>query len=199
MNGFSGVWELTESEQNQKFLEGRVVVILGDITRQDVAAIVNAANSSLMGGGGVDGAIHRAGGPAIIQECRGIRETDYPQGLPTGEAVLTKAGNLPARHVIHTVGPVYGQHQGREAELLAAAYANSLTLAAQWSLSSIAFPAISTGIYRYPPAEAAPVVSQALRQFLLNDTAFREVRLVFFQKNDLEVFLEHQRFDGPLG
>ncbi len=186
-------------EDSLLFLKGRVAVSLGDITRQAVDAIVNAANSSLLGGGGVDGAIHRAAGPSLLAECREIRRLHFPRGLPTGEAVITKAGNLPARYVIHAVGPVYGQHQGREAELLAAAYANSLTLAAQWSLSSIAFPAISTGIYRYPPAEAAPVVSQALRQFLLNDTAFREVRLVFFQKNDLEVFLEHQRFDGPLG
>src|SRR5690349_18849237 len=99
---------------NTKFLDGLVVATVGDITRQSVDAIVNAANSSLMGGAGVDGAIHRIGGPAILQECREIRRTLYPAGLPTGKAVITTAGNLPARHVIHTVGPVYGQHAGSE-------------------------------------------------------------------------------------
>src|SRR5689334_19238520 len=100
------------------FLEGRVVVVTGDITREDVGAIVNAANSTLLGGGGVDGAIHDAGGPAILKECREIRKTLYPDGLPTGEAVITTGGNLPARFVIHTVGPIYGREQEREAELL---------------------------------------------------------------------------------
>src|SRR5215813_13457466 len=106
----------------QTFLHGRVVVLVSDITQQNVDAIVNAANSSLMGGGGVDGAIHRAGGPAILKECREIRRTDYPQGLPTGHAVITTAGNLPARYVIHTVGPVYGLQSGRDEELLAQCY-----------------------------------------------------------------------------
>src|SRR5882762_5412805 len=109
----------TEADQ-QTFLNGRVRVIVGDITRQDVGAIVNAANQSLLGGGGVDGAIHRAGGPTILEECREIRRTLYPKGLPTGEAVITTAGALPAQYVIHTVGPIYGRHQGREAELLSA-------------------------------------------------------------------------------
>src|SRR5262249_32227158 len=110
----------------QSFLEDRVVVVIGDITKQDVDAIVNAANSSLLGGGGVDGAIHRAGGPQILKECQEIRRTRYPHGLPTGEAVITSGGNLPARYVIHTVGPIYGDEPKRDAELLAACYTNSM-------------------------------------------------------------------------
>src|SRR6185295_10014404 len=112
--------------QERTFLNGRVRVLVGDITRQDVDAVVNAANSTLFGGGGVDGAIHRAGGPEILEACREVRRTQYPEGLPTGEAVITSAGNLPARFVIHTVGPVYGRHDGREAQLLASCYRNSL-------------------------------------------------------------------------
>jgi O-acetyl-ADP-ribose deacetylase len=181
-------------EQSHTFLKGRVVVLTGDITRQTVDAIVNAANSSLLGGGGVDGAIHRAAGPSLLAECRELRRVQYPGGLPTGQAVITKAGNLPARYIIHTVGPVYGEHQGHEAELLAAAYTNSLELAARQSLASIAFPAISTGVYGYPRAEAAPIVSQAIRQFSLSDTTVKEVRLVFFQEDDLEIFLNYQQF-----
>jgi O-acetyl-ADP-ribose deacetylase (regulator of RNase III) len=128
----------------ESFLGGRVLVVIGDITRQDVTAIVNAANSTLLGGGGVDGAIHRAGGPEIVAECRQIRKTIYPEGLPTGQAVITTGGNLPAKHVIHTVGPIYGREPEREAELLAACYQNSLLLALQHGVSSVAFPSIST-------------------------------------------------------
>ena len=153
------------TEKLQTFANGRVVVAVGDITGDDVDAIVNAANSSLLGGGGVDGAIHRAGGPAILEACREIRRTQYPHGLPTGEAVITTAGNLPAQHVIHTVGPVYGQHQGREPELLAACYRRSLELAVEHSLTSIAFPAISTGAFGYPSFEAARVSSVAIQDF----------------------------------
>src|SRR6185503_20657030 len=109
---------------NQTFLDARVHVVVGDITKQDAEAIVNAANSSLMGGGGVDGAIHRAGGPEILEACKRIRETTHPDGLATGEAVITTGGRLAARYVIHTVGPVYGHHGGKEAKLLAACYAN---------------------------------------------------------------------------
>src|SRR6202035_4378920 len=106
----------TSQSQDRTFLDGRVRVVVGDITKQDVDAIVNAANSSLLGGGGVDGAIHRAGGPEILEECREIRRTRFPEGLPTGEAVITTAGKLPALYVIHTVGPIYGEEHGNEAE-----------------------------------------------------------------------------------
>lgn len=182
------------TEENETFLNGRVVIVAGDITRQDVDAIVNAANATLLGGGGVDGAIHDAGGPAILEACREIRRTQYPEGLPTGEAVITTAGDLPARHVIHTVGPIYGRHAGREAELLTACYQNSLRLAASHSLSSIAFPAISTGAFGYPPFEAAAVSSAAVAEFLEADQSLREVRLVFFQQRDADTFLKNHRF-----
>ena len=176
------------------FLGGRVVVVVGDITRPDVDAIVNAANSTLLGGGGVDGAIHQAGGPAILEACREIRRTQYPQGLPTGEAVITTAGNLPARHVIHTVGPIYGRHEGREAELLASCYLNSLKLATEHSLKSIAFPAISTGAFGYPTHEAARVSSRAITEFLQGDKTLEQVKLVFFLPRDAQSFLKHAKF-----
>jgi len=178
----------------QSFLEGRVVVVVGDITRQDVTAIVNAANSSLLGGGGVDGAIHRAGGPQLLEECREIRRTRYPQGLPAGEAVITSGGKLPARFVIHTVGPIYGNDPNHQSKLLAACYQNSLTLARENSVSSIAFPSISTGIYQYPKPEAAAVSSRAIKEFLETGRAIEQVRLVFFHEEDARVFLEFQEF-----
>ena len=153
------------SERKTEFLDGRVRVIVGDITKQDVDAIVNAANSSLLGGGGVDGAIHRAGGPEILEECREIRRTRFPEGLPTGEAVITTGGKLPALYVIHTVGPIYGEHRGREAQLLGNCYHNSLTLAVEKNLTSIAFPAISTGVYGYPQEEEPRWRRKRLRVF----------------------------------
>jgi len=171
-----------------------VVIVVGDITVESVDAIVNAANSSLMGGAGVDGAIHRGGGPAIIEACRKIRGTEYPDGLPTGEAVITTAGQLPARHVIHTVGPIYGQHNGSEAELLAACYQNSLLLAAENELESIAFPAISTGAYGYPLDEAAVVSSIAIANFLGRNQTVQQIRLVFFSEPDAKTFLRHHKF-----
>lgn len=179
-----------------EFLEGRLAVIVGDITQQNVDAVVNAANSSLMGGGGVDGAIHRAGGPEILEACRRIRRTRYPQGLPTGAAVITAAGSLPSRHVIHTVGPVFGQHQGHEAELLASCYKNSLNLAERHALSSIAFPSISTGAYGYPKADAAAVASRALEEALLESKRIEQVRLVFFQTSAGEIFIANQKFSS---
>ncbi len=182
-------------ELTQSFLSGRVRVLTGDITREAVDAIVNAANYTLLGGGGVDGAIHRAGGPQILEECREIRRTLLPDGLPTGEAVMTTAGLLPARHVIHTVGPIYGRHNGREAELLASCYRNSLRLAVEHGLTSIAFPSISTGAFGYPRAEAAGVASRAVAEFLGRETTIREVRLVFFSPGDLKAFLQHHKFD----
>ena len=179
---------------NQTFLEGRVVVVVGDITLLNVDAIVNAANASLLGGAGVDGAIHRAGGRHILEACREIRRTTHPQGLPTGEAVITTGGDLPARYVIHTVGPVFGQHRGEEASLLAACYTNSLALASNQSLTSIAFPAISTGAFGYPLPQAATVLSQAVESYLADDKQLAEVRLVFFQSSDAAMFLKHQKF-----
>jgi len=165
----------------------RVVVKVGDITREDVDAIVNAANASLLGGGGVDGAIHRAGGPEILAACRRIRESEYVHGLPTGKAVITTAGRLPARHVIHTVGPIYGQHAGAEARLLGECYENSIALAASHGLESIAFPAISTGVYGYPKEEAARVALAAIERALAAHPSIKEVRLVFFSEEDARI------------
>lgn len=182
------------SATDKTFLDGRVQVVVGDITRQDVEAVVNAANSSLLGGGGVDGAIHGAGGPEILAECREIRRTRFPEGLPPGEAVITTGGKLAALYVIHTVGPIYGEHRGKEAELLANCYHNSLTLAVEKNLTSVAFPAISTGVYGYPREEAAEVSSRNIENFLATDRQLKEVRLVFFQARDAEVFLAHQKF-----
>lgn len=179
-----------------EFLGGRVRVVIADITTQEVDAVVNAANSGLLGGGGVDGAIHSAGGPKILEECRELRRTRYPEGLPTGEAVITTGGRLPARHVIHTVGPVYGQAGGREAELLAACYRNSLALAVAHGLKTIAFPAISTGVFGYPNEEAAAVASTAVEEFLKTDDSVREVRLVFFSRRGAESFLGSHKFEG---
>ncbi len=177
------------------FLDGRVLVLVGDITRQEVDAIVNAANSTLLGGGGVDGAIHRAGGPQILRECEEIRKTQYPQGLPTGQTVITTAGNLSAKFVIHTVGPIYGRDQGVEAGLLAACYQNSLLLAAEHQLSSFAFPSISTGAFGYPKDKAAAISSAAIKDSLGKSDLIESVRMVFFQKRDARVFLQYQIFE----
>ena len=176
------------------FLQARVIVKVGDITREAVGAIVNAANGSLMGGGGVDGAIHRAGGPQIKKECEEIRAAQYPAGLPTGRAVITTAGKMAAKHVIHTVGPVYGRGGAAKTELLAACYQNSLSLAAEKGIETIAMPAISTGIYGYPLDEAACVSSSAIEAFLKVDEIIREVRLVFFSRADADAFLRHHAF-----
>lgn len=178
------------------FLDGRVVLLVGDITEQAVDAIVNAANSNLLGGGGVDGAIHQRGGPAILDACRSLRAEQFPDGLPTGEAVITPGGKLPARYVIHTVGPIYGRAAGGEASLLAACYQNSIQLAAKHGLTSIAFPAISTGVYGYPPALAATVASRALAATLQVQSSIQQVRLVFFDPLQMETFLTHQQFDA---
>ena len=178
------------------FADGRVTVKVGDITREAVDAVVNAANRSLMGGRGVDGAIHRAGGPEILEACKAIRATQYPDGLPTGEAVITTAGRMPAQYVIHTVGPVYRRAARDNAEKLAACYRNALEIAAARKLVSVAFPAISTGVYGYPADEAAAVASQAIEQALRSNPWMREVRLVFFQERDAEVFLRYQALGG---
>ena len=178
----------------KSFLNGRIIVKVGDITKQDVDAIVNAANGTLMGGGGVDGAIHRAGGPEIKKECEEIRRAQYPDGLPTGQAVITTAGKMAARHVIHTVGPVYGRGGKDKAQLLAACYRNSLQLARDNGLHTIAFPAISTGVYGYPLDEAAQVASGAIEKFLSETPAIQEVRLVFFSPSDADNFLKNHSF-----
>ncbi len=164
----------------EKTFSGRVLeLVQGDITRQSVDAIVNAANSTLLGGGGVDGAIHRAGGPAILDACRAIREERGE--CPTGGAVLTGGGGLPARHVIHAVGPVWrGGDQG-EPELLAACYRNALRIAAEQGFRSVAFPSISTGIYGYPVSLAASTALATVASFLLTEPAApARVRFVLF-------------------
>ena len=163
-------------------------LVQGDITRQQVAAIVNAANSTLLGGGGVDGAIHRNGGPEILAECKRIRESRFPSGLPTGEAVSTTAGNLPAQRVIHTVGPVWRGGQ-EEPAALARAYRNSLECARAEGLRSIAFPSISTGAYGYPVEEAAQVALRTVHEVLqAQHEAFEEVRFVLFSATDLHTY-----------
>jgi O-acetyl-ADP-ribose deacetylase (regulator of RNase III) len=178
----------------KKFVKGRVVVKVGDITKEDVDAIVNAANSTLMGGGGVDGAIHRAGGSEILKECKEIRRTQYPQGLPTGEAVITSAGKMAARYVIHTVGPVFGGGGKEKADQLTACYRKSLALAGKKGLKTVAFPAISTGIYGYPLDQAAQVCSKAIQDFLASEATVQEVRLVFFSQRDADLFLKNHSF-----
>jgi O-acetyl-ADP-ribose deacetylase (regulator of RNase III) len=161
-----------------------IEVLQGDITKQTVDAIVNAANGSLMGGGGVDGAIHRAGGPAILEECKRVRANQYPDGLPTGEAVATTAGDLPARWVIHTVGPVYAKSEDRSG-LLTSCHVESLRVADELGARSVAFPAISTGVYGYPLEEAAPLALAAVRDA---DTRVQEVRFVLFDERALKAF-----------
>ncbi len=164
----------------EKSVSGRVIeLVLGDITRQAVDAIVNAANSTLLGGGGVDGAIHRAGGPAILDECRAIRAERGE--CPAGEAVLTGGGGLPARYVIHAVGPVWRGGDRGEPDLLASCYRNSLRIAAKLGLQSVAFPSISTGIYGYPVSLAASTALAAVASFLSSEpVAPVRVRFVLF-------------------
>jgi O-acetyl-ADP-ribose deacetylase (regulator of RNase III) len=161
-----------------------IVLMQGDITEQEVDAVVNAANSSLMGGGGVDGAIHRKGGPAILAECKRIRAEQHPEGLPTGHAVSTTAGTLPARWVIHTVGPVYAKSEDRS-QLLASCHIEALGVADGLGAETVAFPAISTGVYGYPLEEAAPVAVRAVQEA---DTKVREVRFVLFDRAAFEAF-----------
>jgi O-acetyl-ADP-ribose deacetylase (regulator of RNase III) len=172
------------------FLEGRLAVTTGDITRMKVDAIVNAANSSLLGGGGVDGAIHHAGGSAITEECRKLRATRFPDGLPSGQAVETTAGLLPARWVIHTVGPVWHGGGHGEQQNLADCYRNSLALAAAIGAQSIAFPAISTGIFGYPREKAARVAWSVISEFISGHQRPQTVLLVFFSTDDEQIFLD---------
>jgi O-acetyl-ADP-ribose deacetylase (regulator of RNase III) len=179
---------------SQTFCDGRVTILVGDISQQKVDVIVNAANPTLMGGGGVDGAIHYAGGPQILEECRELRRTRFPEGLATGEAVITGAGKLNARFVIHTVGPIKGRAGDQDAQLLAACYRNSLSRAVEHDLRTIAFPSISTGVYGYPREEAALVSSRAIKSFLSTNNVLTEVRLVFYKNGDANVFLRSHGF-----
>lgn len=172
-----------------------VRVVQGDITRQTVDAIVNAANTTLLGGGGVDGAIHRAAGPELLAECRTLG------GCPTGQARITQGYRLPARWVIHTVGPVWRGGQSHEDELLANCYSNSLALAAEKGLRSIAFPSISTGAYGFPMDRAAGIAFGEIRRFFHESTSVREVLLVCFDRDSYEVhsraLQELIRREGP--
>ncbi|GAA2383038.1 O-acetyl-ADP-ribose deacetylase [Streptomyces coeruleofuscus] len=161
-----------------------IELVQGDITRESVDAIVNAANSSLLGGGGVDGAIHRRGGPAILEECRKLRASHYGKGLATGQAVATTAGDLDARWVIHTVGPVFSATEDRSS-LLASCYRESLRVADELGARTVAFPAISTGVYRYPLEDAARIAVDTVRAAR---TDVEEVRFVLFDERAYEAF-----------
>nr|AIZ66883.1 pRNase III regulator YmdB like protein [Streptomyces sp. MA37] len=166
-----------------------ITLVQGDITEQHVDAVVNAANSSLLGGGGVDGAIHRKGGPDILAACRDLRAAQYGKGLPTGRAVATTAGRLPARWVIHTVGPVF-QVSGGDESLLASCYRESLRVADELGAKSVAFPAISTGIYRWPMEDAARIAVETVRG---TETQVEEVRFVLFDERAYEAFAAQVR------
>lgn len=165
-----------------------IEVIQGDITKIPVDAIVNAANTSLLGGGGVDGAIHRAGGPEILEDCKKIRSKQG--GCPVGTAVITTAGKLPAKYVIHTVGPVWNQGKSNEEALLASAYLSSLKLAVEHEVNTIAFPNISTGIYRFPKQRAAEIAMDIVQQFLAVNAVIEKVIFVCFDGENLEIYRE---------
>lgn len=173
-------------------MPAQITLVQGDITEQDVDAVVNAANSSLLGGGGVDGAIHRRGGPAILAECHQLRSSRYPDGLPPGQAVATTAGELPARWVIHTVGPMYTELEDRS-ELLASCYRESLRVADELGAQTIAFPAVSTGVYGWPLDDAARI---ALATVQRTPTQVREVRFVLFSPEALDAFRAAERTLG---
>lgn len=166
----------------------RITLVCGDITEQDTDAIVNAANSSLMGGGGVDGAIHRKGGAEILEECKIIRKESYPGGLPAGKAVMTTGGKLKAKKVIHTVGPIWNGGDKGEQELLSQAYINCLALALDSGVKTISFPSISTGAYGYPVEKASRVALRAVIGFLEKNKGIEEVRFVFHSMHDLKIY-----------
>jgi O-acetyl-ADP-ribose deacetylase (regulator of RNase III) len=173
---------------------GRTLIrfVQGDITDQAVDAIVNAANSSLMGGGGVDGAIHRRGGPVLFEECMQIRAIQYPGGLPTGKTVMTSAGDLKARYVIHTVGPIWRAGQ-IEAQLLRDCYVNSLKLAIENKVLTLAFPSISTGAFGYPISKAAQIALATTREFLEPGQPLDEVVFVLFTREHLDIYLDEAK------
>jgi O-acetyl-ADP-ribose deacetylase (regulator of RNase III) len=172
-----------------EYLDGRLVVAVGDITRFQGDGIVNAANSSLAGGGGVDGAIHHAAGPELMAACRALRAADWPDGLPTGKAVLTGPGKLPLKGIIHAVGPIWRGGTAFEAELLASAYTASLHIAARENWASLAFPAISTGVYGYPKDQAARISWNVLSGFLKASAVPAKIILVYFSRPDSRFFL----------
>ena len=178
-----------------EFNVGKAVLQLtvGDITDVEADAIVNAANSSLLGGGGVDGAIHRKGGPKILEECKQIRATQWRDGLPTGRAVITSGGNLKAKHVIHTVGPVWFGGFHVEAELLKQAYRNSLALAVSNGIKTIAFPSISTGAYGYPTEEASRVAIKTIKTFLEDKDKLEKIIMVLYSERDFAIYLKTAR------
>jgi O-acetyl-ADP-ribose deacetylase (regulator of RNase III) len=165
-------------------MEERIAVVQGDITKQEVDAIVNAANTSLLGGGGVDGAIHRAAGPQLLEECRGLG------GCSTGDAKITKGYNLPAQWVIHTVGPVWQGGNHNEDELLANCYRNSLALAEQYSIKTMAFPAISTGVYSFPLERASRIAVSEVKSFLERNSSLEKVLLVCFLERAYQCYLD---------
>jgi O-acetyl-ADP-ribose deacetylase (regulator of RNase III) len=168
--------------------KAKILLVKGDITEQGTDAIVNAANSTLMGGGGVDGAIHRKGGPKIFEECKRVRATEWPDGLPTGKAVISSGGNLKAKYVIHTVGPVWRGGTRGEPELLAEAYLNSLRVAVSKGLKTIAFPSISTGAYRYPIEKASRIALTTVKEFLEKEDKLDKVVFVLFTRHDLGIY-----------
>jgi len=170
-----------------------ICLVQGDITDMANDAIVNAANSSLMGGGGVDGAVHRRGGPQILEECKRLRAREWPKGLPTGKAAITTGGHLKAKNVIHAVGPIWHGGDQNEPELLAEAYCNSLKLAVSKGLKTVAFPSISTGAYGYPIEKASKVALEAVKGFLEKENGLSTVTFVLFTKNDLAIYTKAAR------
>ena len=166
----------------------RIHLLLGDITEQGTDAIINAANSTLMGGGGVDGAIHRKGGTEILEECRILRKTKWPEGLPTGEAVVTSGGRLKAKMVIHTVGPIWKGGNDGEAQLLAKAYGNCLAFALKMNMRSISFPSISTGAYGYPIEKASRIALATVLDFIKEHKGIDEVYFVLHSQHDLMIY-----------
>lgn len=168
-----------------KYKDTEIHLLEGDITKMATDAVVNAANNTLLGGGGVDGAIHRAGGPIILEQCKKIG------GCPTGEARITTAGNMPSKYVIHTVGPIYKEASQQEAKFLYRAYYNSLKLAREYRLETIAFPSISTGAYNYPIREACEIALGAVRDFLDEENKIREIHFVLFNDEDYKIYKDY--------
>lgn len=167
-----------------QYKDTKIIIVQGDITEQKVDAVVNAANSTLLGGGGVDGAIHRVGGKEILKQCKKIG------GCPTGESRITTAGKMPCKYVIHTVGPIYKDGKNRESELLYNAYYNSLILAKEYNLKSIAFPSISTGAYGYPKDEAADIAIEATLDYIKDNNFVEEITFVLFNEHDYQLYEE---------